>query len=156
VATQWAMLVTRIGGMACAFPIEQVIEVMRPPPIEPLGRSDGALAAIDGVAMIRGTPTPVVDARRLLGLSPARAARIVIVRIADRSLGVLVDDVIGVQGIERDMLSPLPPLLHGANRDSVSAIGARDRELLVVLDAVRVLPEDSWQAIAPALARSRP
>src|SRR5215467_14541310 len=63
-----AILVTRVGGLACAFLIEHVVETMRPMPIEPVGGSDDdALAAVDGLAMIRGLPVPVVDARKLLG-----------------------------------------------------------------------------------------
>jgi len=41
----------------------------------------------------------------------------------------------------------LPPLLGAANRDWISAIGSRDDRLLVVLDAGRILPDASWQAI---------
>jgi len=143
------MLLTRLGEMACAFPIAQVIETMRPLPVEPLGTlADGALAAITGMAMIRGEPVPVVDARRLLGIAAGRDARFVIVRVADRRFAVVVDDVLDVRDIANDVLVGLPPLLRDASRDSVSAIGARDAGLLIVLDAARLLPEASWQALA--------
>jgi purine-binding chemotaxis protein CheW len=52
-----------------------------------------------------------------------------------------------VRRIEAGELPGLPPLLGGARRDLVTAIGALDAELLVVLDSARVLPEDSWRAI---------
>jgi purine-binding chemotaxis protein CheW len=150
------MLVTRVGSTACAFLIEHVIEIMRPLPVEPLARAsagpdgglvDPALAMIDGLAMIRGVAIPVVDVRTLLGITGGRATRVVVVRVADRQLAVLVDDVIGVQHFDQAQLSPLPALLRGARRDSVAAIGTRDAALLVVLDSARVLPEDSWRAL---------
>jgi purine-binding chemotaxis protein CheW len=142
--------------MACAFLIEHVIEIMRPLPVEPLARPsagpdggpvDPALAMIDGLAMIRGVPVPVIDVRTLLGITGGQATRVVVVRSADRQLAVLVDDVIGVEHIDQAQLSALPTLLRGTNRDSVSAIGTRDAALLVVLDSARVVPEDSWRAI---------
>lgn len=145
------MLVTRVGGIACAFPIEQVIETMRPVTVEPIGRSaSAALAFVEGLAVIRGAPVPVVDARQLLGTPRGSGARVVVVRAADHRIAVVVDDVIGVRQLARDTLSALPSLLRGANQDSVSAIGARDGGLLVVLDSARVLSEDNWRVIAQA------
>jgi purine-binding chemotaxis protein CheW len=145
------MLVTRVGGIACAFPIEQVIETMRTVAVEPIGRSAiAALAFIEGLAVIRGEPVPVVDARKLLGTPAGGDARVVVVRAADHRIAVVIDDVIDIRPIAHDTLSALPPLLRGASHDSVSAIGARDGGLLVVLDSARVLSEDSWQAIAQA------
>jgi purine-binding chemotaxis protein CheW len=151
------MLVTSVGGLACALPIEHVIEIMRPLPVEPVARPSGdpVLAMIDGLAMIRGVPVPVIDVRRLLGATGGRAARVVVVRVRDRQLALLVDEVSGVQHIDQAQLSQLPPLLRGANRDSITAIGARDAALLVVLDAARVVPEDSWRAIDQQRARDR-
>jgi purine-binding chemotaxis protein CheW len=146
-----AMLVTRIGGVACAIPIEHVVETMRPLPVEPLGRSaDPALTAIEGVAMIRGAPVPVIDARRLLGVTGEHAARFVVVRTAERRIALVVDRVIEVKRMEADVLSRLPSLLGGASSDWVAAIGARDAALLVVLDVTRVLPEDGWRAFERA------
>jgi purine-binding chemotaxis protein CheW len=141
------MLVTRVGGVACALPIADVIETIRPLPVEPIGRAnDRTLALIDGLAMIRGAPVPVVDARRLLGVAGAAAERFVVVRVAERRVALAVDAVLDVRRIEAEALSSLPPLLRNAQRELVSAIGALDRELLVVLDAARVLPDDSWHA----------
>jgi purine-binding chemotaxis protein CheW len=152
-----AMLVTRVGGMACAFPIDQVVETMRPLAIEPIGTSsDRGLAAIAGMAMIRGVPLPVIDARRLLGISDGVAGRFVIVRVADRRLAVAVDAVVEVRHFDRETLAPLPPLIRAAGHDCVIAIGSRDAALLAVLDAARLLREDAWQAIYEAGAGSPP
>jgi purine-binding chemotaxis protein CheW len=148
VVMQGAMLVTRVGAVVCGFPVEHVVETMRPLPIDPVGRSgDAALAAIEGLAIIRGVPVPVVDVRKLLGVTGEGAARFVVVRAAQRRLALLVDAVLGVTRIEREALAHLPPALGDANRETISAIGARDAALLVVLDAARVLPEDCWRAI---------
>lgn len=143
-----AMLVTRVGGVACALPIAHVVETMRPLPVEPIrGAHDRALAVVDGLAMIRGAPVPVVDARKLLGVPAGAATRFVIVRVQQRSIALVVDAVLEVRRIDVDALPGLPPLLSGAQHDLVSAIGALDAELLIVLDAGRVLPDDGWRAL---------
>ena len=143
-----AMLVTRVGGVACALPIAHVIETTRPLPVEPIrGANAQALAVVDGLAMIRGEPVPVVDARRLLGVTGAEVTRFVVVRAAQRRVALAVDAVLEVRRIAAEALPGLPPLLGGARRDLVSAIGALDAELLIVLDSARVLPDDTWREI---------
>jgi purine-binding chemotaxis protein CheW len=125
-----------------------VVETTRPLPVEPIrGASDKALALVDGLAMIRGAPVPVVDARKLLGVQGAAATRFVVVRAAQRRVALAVDAVIDVRRIDTAALPGLPPLLGSAQRDAVSAIGALDAELLIVLDSARVLPDDSWRAL---------
>jgi hypothetical protein len=42
----------------------------------------------------------------------------------------------------------MPPLVKTAHADAVSAIGALDAELLVVLESARMLPDDAWAALA--------
>ena len=66
----------------------------------------------------------------------------------------MVDAVIDVRGIAREIFAALPPLLAGAGRDAVSAIGARDAGLLVVLDAARVVTDDAWRVIERSAPRS--
>ena len=153
-ATQGAMLLTRVGGMICALPIEHVVETMRPLPIEPIGARDDALALVDGLAMIRGAPVPVIDARRLLGVTAGGATRFVVVRIADRRIALVVDSAIEVQHLDRDAFARLPPLFESARRAWASAIGMRDAGLLIVLDAAHVLPDDGWRALDQRAERS--
>lgn len=151
--THGAMLMTRVGAVTCAFPIEQVVETMRPLAIEPIGRSrDPALALVDGISMIRGAPVAVIDARRLLGVSGESTSRLVVVRAADHQIAILVDAVIEVRQVERDSLARLPALLTGVTASAITAIGARDSGLMVVLDAARVLPEAAQALIAEATA----
>jgi purine-binding chemotaxis protein CheW len=142
------MLVTRVGRVACAIPIEHVIETMRPLPVEPITRSGAeSLALVQGLAMIRGAPVPVVDARMLLGVPGERGARFVVVRAGERRIALVVDEVIEVRAIGSTLQSRMPLLFDPAKHESVAAVGTLDAELLVVLDSARVLPEDSWRSL---------
>ena len=133
------MLVTRVGGIACAIPITHVVETMRPLPIEPV--TDSQLAFVRGVSVVRGTAIPVIDTASLLGQEGREQARFVVVRAGARTVALLVDAVIDVRSFDSATFSELPPLVRAITHDNVQAIGALDRELFVVLDTGRIVPE---------------
>lgn len=143
------LLVCRVGAKLCALPLSGVLETLRPLPAEPLA---GAPDFVSGVALIRGRPTPVVDARRLLGGAvPAAPTRYVTLGFgADaatpRVVALSVDAVLGVRELAEAELARVPALLQG-QRELISALGALDAELLVVLEHARLLPESLWQQL---------
>lgn len=139
-------LICRVQTRLCAIPLGHVIETMRPLPTEAIV---GAPPFVRGLAVIRGTPVPVVDAARLLGTThaQAQAGRLVTMPVGARRVALAVDSVLGVRAIPAGSLHELPPLLHEAGADVVAAIGLLDAELLLVLHATRLLPEDAWAAL---------
>jgi purine-binding chemotaxis protein CheW len=138
------MLVTRVGSVVCAFPIRDVIETMRPMPIDPIA---GAPDFVAGLAIVRGSPIPVVNTAVLLGGVATSGERFVIVRSGDRRVALVVDAVLDVRLIDPSLLAAMPPLISGANRDVAVAIGALDAALVVVLDAARILSADAWHLL---------
>jgi purine-binding chemotaxis protein CheW len=135
----------RVGARVCAVPTESVSETMRPLPIEPLA---GMPAFVLGVSVIRGVPTPVIDAGRMLGAKdPCQHARFVRLRIGSRAAALAVDSVIGVVAIDAMSLNELPPLLRDADTEVIDAIGIQDVELLLVLRAARVAPPSVWSTL---------
>ena len=140
------LLVCRVGGKLCGLHLPHVIETLRPLPAEPLA---GAPDFVSGVALIRGRPTPVIDTRRLLGSSTDMApTRYVTVGFgadvqASRVAALAVDAVLGVRDLDEAELAQVPALLRG-ERELVSALGALDAELLVVLADAWLLPESLW------------
>lgn len=138
-----AVLVARVGTLACAFPIEHVVEAMRPLPIEPIGGAGAATPdGVTGVALVRGAAIPVVDLGQVLGIPTGPGTRFVVVRVGDRSAALVVDEVVGVRTVPATALAATPPLLAGAAREAVAGIGALDRALLLVLEAARLIPEE--------------
>jgi purine-binding chemotaxis protein CheW len=144
-------LMCRFATRRCALWLEHVVETMRLLPVEPLV---GAPPFVRGVAVIRGDPLPVVDAASLLGAGESRPTRFVTVRAGDRRVGLAVDAVLGVQVISPTSLQELPPLLGDASAGVISAIGALESELLVVLRSARLVPEGVWALLGEeALSR---
>jgi purine-binding chemotaxis protein CheW len=135
-AGQDAWLLCRAGSSFCALPLEHVVEVMRMLPIEVFA---GVPLYILGLSIIRGTPTPVVDAALLCNGCTAPSHRLVTVRAGTRMIALAVDRALGIQSIKTG--EPLPPLLREAASDMVSAIGRVDAELLLFLSTARIVPE---------------
>lgn len=133
------VLIARVGTLACAIPVEHVVETMRPLPVEPLGRGP---AYVRGLAVIRGVPTIVIDLAVLLGTTSASAsARYVLVRTGERVAALLVDAVDSISALSKNDIAALPPLARSAAGDVIGAIGAVDAGLVVVLEAARLLAE---------------
>src|SRR5437667_12610117 len=85
-----AWLLCRAGMCLCALPLEHVVEIMRVLPIETLS---GAPRYVRGLCIIRGSPTPVVDAALLLGDVVIRPERLVAIRTGIRMVALAVEAV---------------------------------------------------------------
>jgi purine-binding chemotaxis protein CheW len=138
-ADRKAWLLCRAGTMLCALPIEQVIEIMRPLPIEQIG---GAPRYVRGLSVIRGGAIPVVDLGQILSDRDTRPTRLIAVRAAARTIALAVDSVVGISSVAANKFTQLPPLLREAAADTISAIAALDGALIFILEAARLVPEE--------------
>lgn len=103
----------RVGGEDYALDIMRLREIITPLPVTPVPR---APSFVEGVIRLRGDVIPVVDVRRRLGLpvtSPTRKSKVLIVHVAGRRLGLLVDEVTEVLRIPRAEIRPAPGLVDG-------------------------------------------
>ena len=101
-----------------------------------------------------GAPTPVVDLRALLESGPNSASygRFVTLKVGPRRVAVGVDGVVGSRSLDAAQLGELPPMLRDVAADLIEAIGTRDAQLLVVLRAARIVPDEVWTTLAAAAA----
>jgi purine-binding chemotaxis protein CheW len=138
--SQW--LLVESGGHACALPLANVRETMRPQPIARLG---GAPAFVLGLAVIRGSSLPVVDLGGLLADEPGPRsyARFVTLAVNEREVALAVEGVRGVSALDEQRFGALPPLLGGSGAEAVAALALHDAELLLVLRAGRLLPDEA-------------
>ncbi len=142
--SQQLILLVRARGLVCALPLPGVVETMRPLPVESLA---GRPPFVRGVSVIRGRPAPVIDLEDLIGGdgSAAPAARFVTIRTGDRLAALAVSGVLGLRRLDPAAMEQLPPLLRGAGESAIRAMSALDSELLAVLDAGRLVPDDVWR-----------
>jgi purine-binding chemotaxis protein CheW len=103
---------------------------------------------VRGLSLIRGAPVPIVDLAKLLGDGEGSVpTRFVTVRTGQRNVALSVDAVLGIRDIAPAMQSDLPPLLRDARREIVDAVSILDTELLLVLKAAKLLPEEVWDLL---------
>jgi purine-binding chemotaxis protein CheW len=148
-------LLCRIGSRIGALAVKDVRETMRPLPIEPL---TGTPPFVLGVAIVRGSAVPVIDAGRLLDdsalpsapITSPSSARFVSLELGDRTAVLAVDAVLDVRSLPAVILAQIPPLLRGAGKELVSMVGALDSQLLLVLEAARLVPDSVWSEIKGA------
>lgn len=141
------VLVVRSSSHLCALPLSAVRETLRPLPCHELPEMPDYVL---GLSRIRGQTVPVVDLGRILDGPGAngRAGRFVSLRLGDRSVALAVEAVIDVLEVEASTLSTLPALLSSSDADIVQSIGHRDQQLLLVLDAGRIVPAQLWDRLA--------
>lgn len=115
---------------------------MRPLPVTSLA---GAPPFVLGMARIRGAPVAVVDLGALLGSTePPQATRFLTLKLKGRRVALAVEGVVGLRQLEPDVLSDLPPLLAHAEQEAVATMGTLDAELLISLEATRIIPDTLW------------
>jgi purine-binding chemotaxis protein CheW len=125
---------------------------MRPLPIEPV---EGMPPFLLGLAVIRGTPVPVVSLSTLIGASQTETiSRFVALRLGDRRVALAVGTVIGIRELGGLGVEAMPPLLRETRMDFIEAIGVLDAQLLLVLRASRLVPEETWQQLSVREIRS--
>ena len=141
------VLVVMVGARACAFPLRHVAETMRPIPIEPIA---GAPGFVCGVSVIRGLPMPVVDLKALLENSDNSPSygRFVTLKYDARRVVIGVDSVVGLRNLDSAQLAELPPLLRDVTADLIESCGILDAQLLLVLSAARIVPDEVWATFA--------
>jgi purine-binding chemotaxis protein CheW len=90
-------LLFEVAGARFGLPVASVREIARVPNITPVPRSPADVA---GVMLASGVVITVIDLARRLRLPPTAStgrARILLIRQRRETLGLLVDDVIGVR-----------------------------------------------------------
>jgi purine-binding chemotaxis protein CheW len=141
-----SLLLCRAGSRVCGLPLANVIETMRPMPLEAIA---GMPAFVVGLSVVRGAPTPVVDLPTLLGEDcQAPRARLIAVRIAERTVLLAAHAVLGIRTLDKSSIAASPPLLSHASAAFVSAIGTLDGQLLLILETGRLVPDALWAARA--------
>jgi purine-binding chemotaxis protein CheW len=137
-------LLVRVTTHTCALRLSNVIEVMRPLPVEALA---DAPEMVRGITVIRGRPVPVVALAALFDGGDSPAKRLVVVRAGDKQVALAVDAVLGVGEFAASTLSAMPPLLRDAAAGVVQTIGALDSDLFFVLNTASIIPNDLLESL---------
>ncbi len=139
-------LLVRVTGALCALPLAEVVETLRPRPVETLENTPDFIL---GMACIRGAAVPVVLLSALFHGGDRRdpLTRFVTLRVGQRSIALAVESVVGIADLSDHVFDNLPPLLKSVRTEFIQALGTVDAEFLVLLDTARLVPDSVWQAL---------
>lgn len=132
-------LTFRLGGLDYAIPILDVQEIRKWSAPTPMPHSP---PYVEGILNLRGAILPVIDLRRRFAL-PAREVDpftvIVIVNVADRLAGLIVDAVNEVATVPETARRQAPEYEGGAERDFIKGFAEVHDRLLVLLDLQKLV-----------------
>jgi purine-binding chemotaxis protein CheW len=127
-----------VGDVEYAVPISEVKEIVNPIALTELPHAPPAVA---GVADHRGDVVPVIDLRVRFGVDGRRddrRAKWILVEVAGKTVGLIVDAVTEVFGTGGAELRPPPQLGAGDDLRGITGVTTRDGRLTFVLDVSRL------------------
>jgi purine-binding chemotaxis protein CheW len=123
------------GGEAFGVPLTRVQEIR---PLPQLTEVPRAPVDVLGICSVRGLLVPVIDIRERLHSpksAPTRAARILLTESTQgESLGIFVDEVIGVQRFAEGQIEAPSTSLVGDVASHIEGIGRRGNKVTVLLN----------------------
>ncbi|HEY4188270.1 MAG TPA: chemotaxis protein CheW [Polyangia bacterium] len=105
----------------------------------------GAAEQVAGLVQIRGRVVPVVDLRVMFGLppiAPTLDSRVVVMKRADRVVGLLVDSAREVLKIPAADFHPPPAVMVQQTDGLVKAVAQTGKRLLMLIDFIKVIGEE--------------
>jgi len=122
-----------------AIDIMRIKEIIRPQKLTTLPK---APSFIDGVINLRGNVIPVVDLRKRFDMPPRpenSAMRLLIIKIASQSIGLVVDDVTEVITVQAKDIKPPPTVTDGMAVNYLLGVCLSADALVMLLDIDRLL-----------------
>jgi purine-binding chemotaxis protein CheW len=109
---------------------------------------------IKGLINLRSTVIPVIDLRTRFGLptqEPTDETRIMVVNMAGKTIGIIVDAVSEVLRVSRDQIAPPPPTITGLGRNYLTGLVNLENRLLILLNLDKMLGEEESLAVTNVL-----
>ena len=132
----------RVGNELYGLDIMRIKEIIRPQKMTPVPK---APSFIEGVINLRGTVIPVADMRKRFDQQVSdnpRKNRVLVCSVANRMVGLLVDEVTEVRSFTRPEITSAPTFCQGPGSDFFLGVARQDDLLVMLLDLDRVLSSE--------------
>ncbi|MCK5771039.1 chemotaxis protein CheW [Algiphilus sp.] len=117
-------------------------------------RIPDAPAFIKGVVNLRGTIVPVIDLRLKFNLPRAEYDAftvMIILNLAERVVGVVVDRVSDVMALTTDQILDPPELGQSVDASYVTGLGSVDDRMLILLDIETMMASQEMALVSKAV-----
>lgn len=112
---------------------------------DPITRIANAPDFIKGVVNLRGIIVPIVDLRLRFGIDMPdneRLSVVIVLNIAGRVIGMVVDSVSDVIGLGPEDIRPAPEMGSAFDTDFLLGLGTLDERMLILLDIERLMSSE--------------
>ncbi|XGA80180.1 chemotaxis protein CheW [Halomonas sp. CH40] len=140
-------LVFSLGEEEYAIDILKVQEIRG---YENVTRIANAPDFIKGVTNLRGVIVPIVDLRikfRLESVEYGGQTVVIVVNVADRVVGIVVDGVSDVMTLTPDQIKPAPEFGVTLSSDFLSGLGSLEDRMLVLVDIDKLLTSEEMALV---------
>ena len=137
--TMDSYILFELGESAYAIPSDAV---QRMEMVEQITPVPNAPPYVDGIVFSRGRVVPAINLRRRFGFTPVAydsRTRLIIVSLAERAVGLIVDAAREFVRIAPDSIQPPPDTLGPTSGDYLSGIATVGERVVLVLDISRIL-----------------
>lgn len=110
---------------------------------------------VKGVINLRGLIVPVVDMRLKFRLSQAsydETTVMIVLNVAGRTIGIVVDGVSDVLRLDAAQVRAVPDLGSAIDRKFLTGLGMVDERMLILLDIERLMTSEEMGLVEQALA----
>jgi purine-binding chemotaxis protein CheW len=110
---------------------------------------------IKGVINLRGTIVPVIDMRikfRLERVEYNALTVMIVLNVADRVVGMVVDSVSDVIQLQSEQIRPVPDIGSAIDRQFITGIGTQGDRMLILLEIERLMTSAEMGLVAEAAA----
>ena len=146
--TLWHGIGFRIGDVTLVAPLTQVNEILHYPKLTLVPGTHGW---VKGLANIRGTLLPVMDLRGYLVQSPVALdaqSRIMVVREEELTVGLLVDEVLGLKHFDPDEVVTRVKKLNEAVRPYIRGAFSQSGQTWYVFDMTALAEDPQFLQVA--------
>ncbi|SDN88411.1 CheW protein [Halomonas shengliensis] len=143
-------LVFSLGEEEYAIDILKVQEIRG---YENVTRIANAPDFIKGVTNLRGVIVPIVDLRIKFHLDKVEYGGqtvVIVVNVADRVVGIVVDGVSDVMTLTPEQIKPAPEFGVTLSSDFLSGLGSLEDRMLVLVDIDKLLTSDEMALVEQA------
>jgi purine-binding chemotaxis protein CheW len=112
-----------------------------------------AASFVRGVYNLRGDIIPIVDLRAFFHLPVEKRSdnleNMLILRIADKVYGTIVDKIDKVVGINTENIQPPHPIFGDINIKFISGVVEKEGDLYIILDVIRIFTQNEEEKQKP-------